>query len=87
VLFTVLRRFGLPDHFVKAMMRLHFGAKVNVKIGKRDSEVDSTIGARKGSCEGPVLFLFITKAVLETLQWPSGVARPEFKTRERSVSP
>ena len=31
-LFAVLRRFGLPDHFVKVVMRLHFGAKVKVKI-------------------------------------------------------
>jgi hypothetical protein len=40
-----------------AVMRLNFGAKIKVKIGEEDSEVDSTIGARQGSCEGPVLFL------------------------------
>jgi hypothetical protein len=63
-------------------MRLHFGAKVKFKIGEEDSEVDSTIGVRKGSCEGPVLFLVIMQAAMETLQWPGGVARPEFKTRK-----
>ena len=85
-LFAVLRRFGLPDHFVKVVMRLHFGAKVKVKIGEEDSEVDSTIGVRQGSCEGPVLFLFIMQAAMETLQWPDGVARPEFMTRESGVT-
>ena len=73
-LFAVLRRFGLPDHFVKVVMRLHFGAKVKVKIGEEDSEVDSTMGVRQGSCEGPVLFLFIMQAAMETQQWPDGVA-------------
>jgi hypothetical protein len=85
-LFAVLRRFGLPDHFVKVVMRLHFGAKVKVKIGEEDSEVDSTIGVRQGSCEGPVLFLFVMQAAMETLQWPDGVARPEFKTRKSGVT-
>jgi hypothetical protein len=31
-LFAVLRRFGLPDHFTKVVMRLHFEVKVKVKI-------------------------------------------------------
>ena len=48
--------------------------------------MDSTIGVRQGSCEGPVLFLFITQEAMETLQWPDGVARPEFMTRERGVT-
>jgi hypothetical protein len=54
-LFAVLRRFGLPDHFSKVVMRLHFGANFKVEIGEDDSEVDSTIGARQSSCEGPVI--------------------------------
>jgi hypothetical protein len=32
-IFAVLLRFGLPKHFIKVMMRLHFGAKVKVIIG------------------------------------------------------
>ena len=64
-LFAVLRRFGLPGHFVEVVMRLHFGAKVKIKIGEEDSEVDRTIGIRQVSCEGPVLFLFIMQAAME----------------------
>jgi hypothetical protein len=85
-LFAVLRRFSLPDHFDKVVMRLHFGAKVKVKIGEEDWEVDNTIGIRQGSCKGPVLFLFFMQAAMETLQWPGGVARPEFKTRKSGVA-
>ena len=81
-LFAVLRRYGMPDHFVKVLIRLHYGAKVKVKIGEVDSEIDSTIGVRQGSCEGPVLFLFIMQAAMETLEWPEGVSKPEFMTRE-----
>jgi hypothetical protein len=82
----VLRRFGLPDHFVEVLMRLHFVAEVKVKIGEGDAELDSTIGIRQGTCEGPVLFLFIIQAAMGTLQWPGGVARPEFKTRKFGVT-
>ena len=48
--------------------------------------MDSTIGVRQGSCEDPVLFLFIMQAAMETLQWPDGVARPEFKTHKSGVT-
>jgi len=60
----------MPDHFVKVIIRLHYGEKVEVKIGDVDSEINSTMGVRKGSCEGPVLILFITQAAMETLDWP-----------------
>jgi len=52
-----------------------------VKFGEVDSKIDSTIGVRQGSCEGPVLFLFIMQAAMET-EWPDGVSKPEFMNRE-----
>ena len=63
----------VQDDF-EELVRLHYGAKVKVKIGEVDSEIDSTIGVRQGSCEGPVLFLFIMQAAMETLEWPEGKA-------------
>ena len=77
-LFEVLSRYGLPDHFMRIVMRLHVGAKVNVKIGKDDIDVESNIGVRQGACEGPILFLFIMQAAFETMDWP--VAKPTFAT-------
>lgn len=83
-LFAILRRFGLPDHFVNIIIRLHEKAVIKVKIGEVDSDVDSSIGVRQGSCEGPVLFLFIMQAAMETMAWP--VAKPEFRTRADGVT-
>ena len=74
-IFAVLRRYGMPDHFVKELIRLHYGAKVKVKIGEVDAEIDSTIGVRQGSCEGPVLFLFIMQAAIDTLEWKVSQSR------------
>jgi len=34
------------DHFIKVLIRLH--------LGEVDSEIDSTIGMRQGSCESPL---------------------------------
>jgi hypothetical protein len=39
-LFAVLWLFGLPDHFAKVVMRLHFVANIKVKICEEDSEVE-----------------------------------------------
>ena len=60
-LFAILRRFGLPDHFINLAIRLHNDAKIKVKIGQIDYIIDSSIGVRQGSCEGPVLFLLLCK--------------------------
>jgi hypothetical protein len=55
-----------------------------VKVGSLDSEIEGSIGVRQGSCEGPVLFLFIKQAALETMKWP--VLKPELCTRENGVT-
>ena len=78
-LFAVLRRFGIPDHFVNVLIRLHEKAVIKVKIGNVEGKVGSSIGVRQGSCEGPVLFLFIMQAAMETVKWP--VPRPQLQTR------
>ncbi len=86
-LFAILRRFGLPDHFANIVIRLHEYASINVKIGEEDLEVGSSIGVRQGSCEGPILLLFIMQAAIETIEtltWP--VAKPVFRTRSKGVT-
>ena len=83
-MFAILRRFGSPDHFGIIVIRLHENALINVKIGEDDSEVESSIGVRQGSCEGPILFLFIMQAAMGTLTWP--VAKPVFRTRSKGVT-
>jgi hypothetical protein len=60
--------------------RLDLTWKIKVKIGSVDSEIESTFGVRQGFCKGPVLFLFIIQAALETMKWL--VPKPEFCTRE-----
>jgi len=42
--------------------------------------IDCCIGVRQGSCEGPVLFLFMMQAIVETIQWPAGIVKPSFCT-------
>ena len=64
------------------MIRLHSEAKLNINIGDVDATITSLIGVRQGSCEGPVLFLFMIQAVMETMQWPEEVTKPQFRTRE-----
>jgi len=75
-----------PDHYINLVIRLHKDVKVKVKIGDIDYTVDSSIGVRQGSCEGPVLFLFIMQAAMETLVWPEGVEKPQFRTRQDGMT-
>ena len=71
----MLRRFGLPDHFVNVVIRLHEKAKIKVKVGEVESELESSIGVRQGS---------IMQAAMWTMKWP--VPKPEFRTRANGVT-
>ena len=77
-LFAVLRRYGLPDHFINVVIRLHADAVVSYKLGGEEIEVKNRIGVRQGACEGPILFLFVMAAAMETMEWP--VKKPVFHT-------
>ena len=74
-LWEVLRKFGMPGHLVRMLARPHAGAVINVKIGEENTAVGSSAGGRQGACEGPILFLFIMQAALETVEWP--VTKPK----------
>ena len=50
-LFKVLRRYGLPDHFINVVIRLHADAAINFKLGDEEMEVKNRIGVRQGACE------------------------------------
>ena len=52
-LWAILSKFGFPHHFINLVVRLHTNAKVEFTIGDTESEVESLIGVRQGSCEGP----------------------------------
>ena len=49
LLFQILRKFGMPDHFVNIVIRHHTSCKIKFKVGDVDTEVDSKIGVRQGS--------------------------------------
>ena len=87
-LFKILRHYGLPDHFVNVVIRLHTNAtiKFQTSSSQPDIEIDSTIGVRQGSNEGPVLFLFFMQAIMDTLDWPSSVCPINFKSCPSVVS-
>ena len=52
--------------------------KFKINDQAEDADVASNIGVRQGSNSGPVLFLFIMQAAMETMTWP--VAEPQFCT-------
>jgi hypothetical protein len=65
------------------IIRLHSEAKIKIALpgGDENDEdiiVNSTIGVRQGSNEGPVLFLFFMLAVFDTLEWPDSITEPMF---------
>ena len=81
-LWAILSKFGFPHHSIYLVVRLHTNAKVEFTIGDTESEVESHIGVRQGSCEGPALFLFIIQAALRP--W-TGLSRNLSSAHERKA--
>jgi hypothetical protein len=79
-LFMILRRFGLPDHFVNILIRLHSGSVMKFKMGEIQRSIECNCGVRQGSVEGPILFSFVMQAVMETMVWPDECTDIEFMT-------
>ncbi len=74
----------LPEQSVNIVIRLHEHARIKVKVRNVESELESSIGVRQGSCEGPVLFLFTMQAAMETMKWKE--PNPEYCTRTNGVT-
>ncbi len=64
---SIFRRFGLPDHFPNIAIRLHERALIGVIFFEDDSDAVSSVGIRLGSCEIPILFVFLKQAAVATL--------------------
>ena len=51
------------------------------RFGDASRSTIVVIGVRQGSNSGPVLFLYIMQAAMETMEWP--VAEPQFCTAKK----
>ena len=82
-MWEVLRKFGMPGHFVIMLVRPRAGAVIDVKIGEEDTAMGSSIGVQRGAYGGLIPFLFIMQAP-EPVEWP--VTKPTFRTRANGVT-
>ena len=48
-LWLIPRKFGLPEHFINIVVRLHTGTNMKFKVGKTDTNVPSNIEVRQGA--------------------------------------
>ena len=69
-LFSILLKFGFPNHFVNILRRAHRGSTVVFTIGGRRYGVRMETGVRTGDCAGPDLFMICILAVTSEMEWP-----------------
>jgi hypothetical protein len=85
-LFTVLKKYGLPDVFVNVVKSLYENFTVKLSVGEAgDVQVPSTIGVLQGSNLSPTLFIVFMQAVMEVTQRKMKCVKPVFSTKKDGV--
>ena len=75
VLWPVLRKFGIPAHFIEIVQRTYAGLAVNLQLDAGMTEVPNSSGLKQGCKMSPTLWLFVMQAALELVQprWHGGL--------------
>jgi hypothetical protein len=68
LLINILRKYGAPPKFVKAIKMIYQNNTCVLKIENKTAEIPQTVGVRQGDNMAPVLFLFLMTAFAETLE-------------------
>ena len=70
VLFCVLRKFGVPPHFVQVLKRFYTDLKIRVTLGPGSSfdMPAGETGVREGCRLSPALFILVMQAVCELVE-------------------
>ena len=88
LLWQIMRKFGYPPKFMRILIKLHTGIKVNFEMNGVESTVMSTIGVKQGDLLGPDLFNVHICAVMIVWRQRYNAENPpkcRFRTREDFV--
>ena len=80
VVFAAASRLGVPPRLLDALKRLHDGASMEATFDTATATIPSRLGVRQGSQEGPLLFLCLFQAALESYELPEALSPPSFLT-------
>ena len=68
VLWPVLRKFGIPEHFLEIIQRTYSGLAVTLQLDAGDAQVPNSSGLKQGCKMSPTLWLFVMQAALELVR-------------------
>ena len=65
VIYTVLRKAGIPGHLCKIIRSLHTNVQAQIRIGSRTKLLPVRSGVKQGCPLGPVIFNYVMQAMIE----------------------
>ena len=69
VLEWAMRKRGIPEAVVRAMMSLYEGAKTRVRVGlELSEELEVKVGVHQGSACSPLLFAIVVDVITESVR-------------------
>ena len=84
-LWHVLRKFGLPSHFIRLIMALHSDFFFRVDCGLTFKDILAGVGVKQGDSLAPVLFNVYFQACMEVLAARWTASKPSFYYDEDCV--
>jgi hypothetical protein len=81
MMWEVLKIFGIPEVLIVLIQRMMDGSTLSFKVENGDIiEMKCGTGAKQGLTLSPTLFLYVFKALLLTMEWPTECNFPTFRT-------
>ena len=63
LLWKILKRYGVPEETITVLKKFHINVKHLLRIGKEKVEIEATVGVIQGNNLGPILFIYLIRAV------------------------
>jgi hypothetical protein len=75
LLWKILENFGIPPQMIKVLQNLYTNVTYHMNEAGKKSAFESTCGVKQGDNLGPILFIFMIRAV-STMLDKNGTLKP-----------
>lgn len=79
LLWKILKIYGIPEEVIIILNELHNNVTYIFQCGEEKVEIEGTVGVKQGDNLGPIVFIYLIKAVATMLDKKWNFRKPDFR--------